>query len=149
MKLDKNCPSGPRGKFEISTDCGQLESDHYTSSRAFGSAGTPNGNIDWFFKKVNQKVNLGRPYACWPLHCYIKGQIFKKKIRNVSVCHIVYTGIQGPSSHALRHFAKNEVEKRAITLIIIGRFYPKLNLTYILWLYTCVYNMNPINQSFF
>ena len=26
--------------------------------------------------------------------------------------------------------------KRATSLIIIGRFYPKLNLTYILWLYT-------------
>ena len=33
---------------------------------------------------------------------------------------------------------KNEVEKKAITLKIIGRFYPKSNLTYILWLYTCV-----------
>ena len=38
----------------------------------------------------------------------------------------------GPSSPTCRHFAKNEVEKRAITLIIIGRFYPKSNLTYIL-----------------
>ena len=45
---------------------------------------------------------------------------------------------QGPSSPAPRHFAKNEVEKRAITLIIIGGFYPKSNLTYILCLYTCV-----------
>ena len=33
---------------------------------------------------------------------------------------------------------KNEVEKRAIALIIIGRSYPKSNLSYILWLYTCV-----------
>ena len=32
---------------------------------------------------------------------------------------------------------KNEVAKRAITLIIIGRFYPKSN-DHILWLYTCV-----------
>ena len=38
----------------------------------------------------------------------------------------------GPSSPTCRHFAKNEVEKRAITLIIIGRFYPKSNVTYIL-----------------
>ena len=35
----------------------------------------------------------------------------------------------GPSSTTCRYFAKNEVEKRTITLIIIGRFYPKLNLT--------------------
>ena len=33
---------------------------------------------------------------------------------------------------------KNEVEKRAITVIIIGKFYPKSNVTYNLWLYTCV-----------
>ena len=39
---------------------------------------------------------------------------------------------QGPSSPTRRYFAKNKVEKRAITFIIIGRLYPKLNLTYIL-----------------
>ena len=44
----------------------------------------------------------------------------------------------GPSSPTHRHFAKNEVDKRARTLMIIGRFYPKSNLSYILWLYTCV-----------
>ena len=38
--------------------------------------------------------------------------------------------------------------KRAITPKIIGGFYPKSNLTYILWLYTCVYNFNSIHQSF-
>ena len=38
---------------------------------------------------------------------------------------------QGPSSNGHKHFAKNEVEKRAITLIIIGKFNPKLNLTFI------------------
>ena len=35
-------------------------------------------------------------------------------------------------------FCKNMKLKKAMTLIIIGRFYPNLNLTYILWLYTCV-----------
>ena len=35
----------------------------------------------------------------------------------------------GPSSTTCRYLAKNEVEKKAITLIIIGRFYPKSNLT--------------------
>ena len=39
---------------------------------------------------------------------------------------------QWPSSPASRHFAKTEVEKRVITLIIIGRFYSKFNMTYIL-----------------
>ena len=37
-----------------------------------------------------------------------------------------------PARAILTHtqvFAKNEVEKRARALIIIGRFYPKLNLT--------------------
>ena len=38
---------------------------------------------------------------------------------------------------------KMKLKKRAITLIIIGRFYPKSSLTYILWLY-----MNPMHQSF-
>ena len=54
----------------------------------------------------------------------------KKKItttRNVSIWH--RCPLPGPSSPTCRHFAKNEVEKRAITLIIIGRFYPKSNLT--------------------
>ena len=35
----------------------------------------------------------------------------------------------GPSSATRRHFAKNEVEKGVITLIISGRLYPKSNLT--------------------
>ena len=47
--------------------------------------------------------------------------------RNVSVWHRCPR--PGPSSSTRRYFAKNEVEKRAITLIIIGRFYPKSNLT--------------------
>ena len=53
----------------------------------------------------------------------------KKKVitRNVSVWHRCPR--PGPSSPTSRYFAKNEVEKRAITLIIIGRFYPKSNLT--------------------
>ena len=38
--------------------------------------------------------------------------------------------------------------KRAITPKMIDGFYSKSNLTYILWLYTCVQNFNPINQSF-
>ena len=38
--------------------------------------------------------------------------------------------------------------KRAITPKIIGGFYPKSNLAYILWLYTGVLNFNPIHQSF-
>ena len=38
--------------------------------------------------------------------------------------------------------------KRAITPKIINGFYSKSNLTYILWLYTCVQNFNPIHQSF-
>ena len=33
------------------------------------------------------------------------------------------------------HPQKNEVEKRAITLIITGRFYPKSNLTIFLIMY--------------
>ena len=41
---------------------------------------------------------------------------------------------QGPSSPEKEHFAKNEIEKRAITPIIIARFNPKPNFTYILWL---------------
>ena len=32
----------------------------------------------------------------------------------------------------------DEVAKRAVTPIMIGAFYPKLNLTHILWLYTCI-----------
>ena len=51
----------------------------------------------------------------------------KKKTRNVSVWHRCHR--PGPSSPMCRYFAKNEVEKKAITLIIIGRFYPKSNLT--------------------
>ena len=35
---------------------------------------------------------------------------------------------------------------RAITLIIISGFYPWWNLTCILWIYTCVRNMNPTHQ---
>ena len=38
--------------------------------------------------------------------------------------------------------------KRASTLKIIDGLYTKSNLTYILWLYTCVQNFNPIHQSF-
>ena len=49
------------------------------------------------------------------------------RTRNVSVWH--RCPHPEPSSPTRRYFAKNEVEKRAITLIIIGRFYPKLNLT--------------------
>ena len=41
----------------------------------------------------------------------------------------------GPSSPTCRHFAKNGVEKRAITLIIIGRFYSKSN--YFMIIYLC------------
>ena len=72
---------------------------------------------------------------------------FISKTRNASVWHRCPR--PGPSSPTRRYFAKN-VEKRAITLKIIGRFYPKLNLTilyddipwYKIWIqYT--------NQSFF
>ena len=35
-------------------------------------------------------------------------------------------------------FCKKWSWKKAITIIIIGRFYPKSNLSYSLWLYTCV-----------
>ena len=44
---------------------------------------------------------------------------------------------------------KNEVEKRAITLIIIGRFYPKSNLT-IFYDYKSIYKIwiQYTNQSF-
>ena len=35
---------------------------------------------------------------------------------------------------------------RAITLMIIGGLYSWSNLTCILWLYTCVWNMNPIHN---
>ena len=56
-----------------------------------------------------------------------------KKQKKLEMCQYD-TGApaKGPSSPARRHFSKNEVEKRAITLIIIGRFDPKSNLTYIL-----------------
>ena len=37
---------------------------------------------------------------------------------------------------------------RAITPLIMGGFYPKLNMTSILWLYICVLNMNPIHWCF-
>ena len=53
---------------------------------------------------------------------------------------------QWPSSPTSRHFAKNEVEKMAITLIIIGRFYSKFNMTYMI-INLCI-NMNPIHRSF-
>ena len=47
----------------------------------------------------------------------------------------------GPFSPTHRQFEKkNEVEKRAITLIIIGRFYPKSNLT----LYSMIVSMYKI-----
>ena len=39
--------------------------------------------------------------------------------------------------------------KRAITLILIGRFYPKSNLTIFYDLYTWIENMNPIHISIF
>ena len=42
----------------------------------------PNGIMDGFFKKVNEKVNLGRSNACRPLHGYFKGQIFEKSVQN-------------------------------------------------------------------
>ena len=48
---------------------------------------------------------------------------------------------QGPSSLTCRHFAKTEVEKRAITLTIIGVFYPKSNLTYDYRIYVPVYKI--------
>ena len=50
-----------------------------------------------------------------------------EETRNVSVWHRCLC--PGPSSPTCRHFAKNEVEKGTITLIINGRFYPKSNLT--------------------
>ena len=65
--------------------------------------------------------------------CYVvkrkKNQIFSKvkKTRNVSVWH--RCPHPGPSSPTRRYFAKKSCWKRAITLIIIGRFYPKSNLT--------------------
>ena len=53
--------------------------------------------------------------------------IVSKITRNVSVWHRCTR--PGPSSPTRRYFAKNEIEKRAITLIIIVRFYPKSNWT--------------------
>ena len=44
----------------------------------------------------------------------------------------------GPSSPRCRHFAKTEVQKRAITVIIIGRFYPKSNLLCFTIIYLCI-----------
>ena len=69
-----------------------------------------------------------------------------EETRNVSVWHRCPR--PGPSSPTHRHFAKNEVEKRAITLII-GRFYPKSNLT-IFYDYIPVYKIwiQYTNQSF-
>ena len=36
--------------------------------------------------------------------------------------------------------------KSAINPTILGGFYPKSTLNYILWLYTCVLNLNPIHS---
>ena len=71
--------------------------------------------------------------------------------RNVLVWHRCPR--PGTSSPTSRHFAKNEVEKRAITLIITGRFYPKSNLTifynnipvYKIWIQ---YNSIQFNSNF-
>ena len=38
--------------------------------------------MDGFFKKVNQKINLGRLTAHGPWHHYFKGQIFEKMAKN-------------------------------------------------------------------
>ena len=69
----------------------------------------------------------------------------EKKTRNVSLWHKCPR--PGPSSPPRRYLAKNEVEKRAITLIIIGRFYNKSNLTIFYDYITWVWNMNLIHIS--
>ena len=51
----------------------------------------------------------------------------KKKKKNVLIWH--RCSRPGPSSTTHRYFAKKMKLKKAITLIIIGRFYPKSNLT--------------------
>ena len=54
----------------------------------------------------------------------------------------------GPSSPTQQAVAKNEVEKRAISLIIIGRFYPKSNLTiFYHYMYIPVYKIYTNTQK--
>ena len=76
---------------------------------------------------------------------FTKSSAILKKTRNLSQGHRYPT--QGPFSPINKHSAKKLSWKRAITPIIIGRFYPKSNLTYILWLYTCVQNLKLIYYS--
>ena len=100
--------------------------------------------------------------------CVLCNEIKIRSTRNVSVWHRCPR--QGPSSTTCRYLAKHEVEKkdksifffffkyqkeyifwrwkRAITPIIMGWFYPIWNLTSILWLYTCVLNLNSIHYCF-
>ena len=52
-----------------------------------------------------------------------------KKQKKLEMCQYDTDAPAQGHLHPHRHFAKNEVEKRAITLIIIGRFYPISNLT--------------------
>ena len=61
--------------------------------------------------------------------------VLYKETRNVLIWHVCPH--PGPPSSTCRHFAKKLSWKRAIILIIIGRFYPKSNLTYILFYTVC------------
>ena len=81
---------------------------------------------------------------------------YRMETKSVTFCLILYTCVHNFSpihqplqkiSHG-NHFSKLKIfqsQKKAITPKIIGGFYPKSNLTCILWLYTGV---NPIHQSF-
>ena len=72
------------------------------------------------------QVNVTRLTNVWPsicLKCFHNRKVEKKWIQSMQL---------------FKHFAKKWSRERAVTPIIIGGFYPKLNLTDILWLYTCV-----------
>ena len=59
-----------------------------------------------------------------------KTQILLLKLNKLEMCQYdIDAPAQGHPHPYTGILQKNEVEKRAITLIIIGRLYPKLNLT--------------------
>ena len=57
---------------------------------------TPNGIMDGFFKKANQKVNLGqRPTpACLPEHRYFRGPISERPVQKTSLDHKIYVEVK-------------------------------------------------------
>ena len=55
--------------------------------------------------------------------------VFSEKIKKKKKLEMCQYDTDAPAQGHHHPHAKNEVEKRAITLIIIARFYPKSNLT--------------------